>query len=134
MTDATSQTNQTGPADPTTQATPAAHPADEGWDEQRWVVEARYLRDALRAVGMNMAYCLPGEPNACGGSADVHYASYLGVLRARLDLFWFNLNGYQLAVAATSYRDETVDALQRSGAIEIADANVVPLTVKVVSP
>lgn len=70
-----------------------------------------------------MVHCLPDEPVACGASADLHYASYLGFLRARLELFWRNLDdGHQLATAVSAFQDETLAALRREQQSPVAGA------------
>jgi hypothetical protein len=47
-----------------------------------WRPVAQATRDALAQLGYGCPACLPGEPDACGGSDAAHAAANLGALRA----------------------------------------------------
>lgn len=56
--------------------------------EQDWASGASNVRVALEALGVEVPECLPGEAQACGGSAALHYATYMGLLAAQVAAFW----------------------------------------------
>ena len=47
-----------------------------------WRPMAEATREALALLGYDVPACLPGEPQACGGSDAGHAAANLGALRA----------------------------------------------------
>jgi len=47
-----------------------------------WRPVAEATREALAQLGYPVPACLPGEPEACGGSDAEHAAANLGALRA----------------------------------------------------
>jgi hypothetical protein len=47
-----------------------------------WQPLATSTRQALRLLGWGSPDCLPGEPEACGGSFAEHAAAHLAALRA----------------------------------------------------
>ena len=47
-----------------------------------WRPVAEATREALARLGYRCPACLPGEPDACGGSDAEHAAANLGALRA----------------------------------------------------
>jgi hypothetical protein len=54
--------------------------AHEAWEEL-----AVSSRSALRLLGYGGPACLPGEPDACGGTFYEHAVAHLGALRAIVD-------------------------------------------------
>lgn len=54
--------------------------ADEAWAEV-----ARASRDALELLGRGLPRCLPGEPEACGGTFAQHACAHLATLKAVAD-------------------------------------------------
>ena len=60
---------------------------DSPWTPDEWAFETRGVRDALAALGVTVPHCLPGEPADCGAPVWSHYATYLGLLKARAQIF-----------------------------------------------
>lgn len=53
--------------------------------DQQWAGMARATRAALHQLGWGTPYCLPDEPEACGGSYAEHTAAHLAALKAVAD-------------------------------------------------
>ena len=85
-----------------------------GWSFEQWLAETRAVRDALAVLGITVPYCLPGEPGDCGAPLSNHYASYLGLLRGRVEVFWeSNLDGQEKTLAEGIYADTLIEARRR---------------------
>ncbi|MFF2543964.1 hypothetical protein ACFVUY_15515 [Kitasatospora sp. NPDC058063] len=59
---------------------------NNGWPARtadQWLDVARYVRHAANKIGDPLPLCLPGEPHACGRSAQHHAVLWGGVLKAR---------------------------------------------------
>ena len=55
-------------------------------DDGSWAPVARSSREALRLLGYDIgAFCLPDEPEACGGGFSTHAAAHLATLQAVAD-------------------------------------------------
>lgn len=77
------------------------------WDFSQWLEETRRLREALATLGVQVPHCLPGDAKDCGAPVEGHYASYLGLLRARVEVFWnHNLGGDLTPLALTVFCEE----------------------------
>lgn len=87
-------------------------PVQVGWTEEQWQLNAVGLRDALRGVGVIVPECLPADDGACGASAAVHYATYLGLLRARVELMHDNLSSAMRMMAFDVYAEDFGNGLR----------------------
>lgn len=86
-------------------------PDEAPWDEPRWIGESRLLRAALAELRSFPPMCLPGEAEACGGSGEQHYATFLALLLTRVQLYWHNLDSEQQVIAASVYCQEMREVL-----------------------
>ncbi|MCX3062231.1 hypothetical protein [Streptomyces beihaiensis] len=50
--------------------------------DEDWLTVARYVRHAANKLGPELPLCLPGEPQACGRSAQQHVVSWSAHLKA----------------------------------------------------
>lgn len=62
-----------------TAPTPQPEPLTPAW----WMQEIRLVRTALKALGIELPPCLPGEPQDCGQPLPAHYAAELAMLMAK---------------------------------------------------
>lgn len=62
-----------------TSPTSTPEPLTPAW----WMQEIRLVRTALKALGIGLPPCLPGEAEDCGGPLPGHYAHELAMLMAK---------------------------------------------------
>ncbi|OII64293.1 hypothetical protein BJP40_00020 [Streptomyces sp. CC53] len=51
--------------------------------EEQWEAIARHVRHAANKLGPDLPLCLPGEPRACGRTAQQHALTWAAELKAR---------------------------------------------------
>ncbi|MET7816070.1 hypothetical protein ABZT26_35185 [Streptomyces sp. NPDC005395] len=82
--------------------TTAAFNPNTDWDTTDWLRETKAVRDSLRALGVVVPECLPGEAGDCGEAVWQHYASYCAILKARVELMLYANIGHQPGPPGTS--------------------------------
>jgi hypothetical protein len=82
-----------------------------------WAPLATSTRQALRLLGWDGPDCLPGEPEACGGSYAEHAAAHLAALRAVVEHRITHLGAWSDPLVSEVY-GETMATLRAEGPCE----------------